>query len=76
MGLYTEDCEFADPFVSFKGRRRFKQNVSNLGSFMEEVNLKIVDWKEEEVQFFFHDFVLAFFQHCVLSGQNNNKMEI
>ena len=49
MGLYEEDCEFADPFVSFTGRKRFKQNVSNLGSFMEEVKLKIVDWKEDEV---------------------------
>eukprot|EP00271_Cylindrocystis_brebissonii_P009121 TRINITY_DN2377_c0_g2_i1.p1 TRINITY_DN2377_c0_g2~~TRINITY_DN2377_c0_g2_i1.p1 ORF type:complete len:272 (-),score=39.06 TRINITY_DN2377_c0_g2_i1:586-1401(-) len=50
MGLYAVDCEFADPFVSFKGRRRFKQNVSNLGSFMEEVNLKVLDWKVEEDQ--------------------------
>ena len=49
MGIYTEDCEFADPFVSFKGRRRFKQNVSNLGSFMQEVNLKVLDWQESEV---------------------------
>ncbi|GBG81319.1 hypothetical protein CBR_g31994 [Chara braunii] len=48
MGIYEEDCEFADPFVSFKGRQRFKQNVSNLGSFMREVNLTVVDWQEAE----------------------------
>ncbi|CAI7893169.1 unnamed protein product [Closterium sp. NIES-54] len=48
MWLYEPDCEFADPFVSFNGRDRFKQNVSNLGSFMEEVSLKILDWQESE----------------------------
>jgi len=50
MGIYEDDCEFADPFVSFKGLKRFKQNVSNLGSFMEESSLKITDWQEYEVQ--------------------------
>lgn len=50
MGIYEADCEFADPFVSFKGLKRFKQNVSNLGSFMEESSLKITDWQEYEVQ--------------------------
>lgn len=48
-GIYEADCEFADPFVSFKGLKRFKQNVSNLGSFMEESTLKILDWQESEV---------------------------
>eukprot|EP00850_Spirogloea_muscicola_P024401 SM000759S21893 [mRNA] locus=s759:266:1092:+ [translate_table: standard] len=48
MGIYEDQCEFADPFVSFRGRRRFKQNVSNLGSFMEEVNLAVLDWQETE----------------------------
>jgi hypothetical protein len=48
MGIYEADCEFADPFVSFKGLKRFKQNVSNLGSFMEESSLKITDWQEYE----------------------------
>lgn len=28
--LYTEDCEFADPFTSFKGRQRFVQNLKRL----------------------------------------------
>ncbi|KAG0590105.1 hypothetical protein KC19_1G072000 [Ceratodon purpureus] len=48
MGIYEADCEFADPFVSFRGLKRFKQNVSNLGSFMEESSLKITDWQEYE----------------------------
>lgn len=29
--LYTEDCEFADPFTSFRGRQRFVQNLKQLG---------------------------------------------
>ncbi len=49
MGIYEPNCEFADPFVSFKGLKRFKQNVSNLGSFMEESSLKVTDWQEFEV---------------------------
>ncbi|CAM6105128.1 unnamed protein product [Calypogeia fissa] len=51
-GIYEEDCEFADPFVSFKGLKRFKQNVGNLGSFMEESSLKLVDWQEYEDRIF------------------------
>jgi len=46
--LYLEDCEFADPFVSFKGLQRFKKNLDNLGPFMENVNLKITDWDDSE----------------------------
>ncbi|KAJ7571031.1 hypothetical protein O6H91_01G146000 [Diphasiastrum complanatum] len=48
MNIYELDCEFVDPFVSFKGLKRFKTNVSNLGSFMEESNLKVLDWQEDE----------------------------
>ncbi|KAL3701163.1 hypothetical protein R1sor_019185 [Riccia sorocarpa] len=51
-GIYEEDCEFADPFVSFKGLSRFKQNVGNLGSFMEESTLKLTDWQEYEDRIF------------------------
>ena len=29
--LYTEDCEFADPFTSFRGRQRFVQNLKPFG---------------------------------------------
>jgi hypothetical protein len=34
MVAYTDDCLYSDPFVSFRGTDRFKQNVSNLGAFM------------------------------------------
>ncbi|XP_024523549.1 uncharacterized protein LOC9643762 [Selaginella moellendorffii] len=47
-GIYKSDCEFADPFVSFKGLKRFKQNVSNLGAFMKKSTLKIASWDEKE----------------------------
>ena len=30
VALYDVDCEFADPFVSFRGRQRFKENLENL----------------------------------------------
>ena len=33
--LYAEDCEFADPFVSFRGTQRFEDNLRNLaGGFI------------------------------------------
>ena len=35
--LYTEDCEFADPFTSFRGRQRFVQNLKKLGHFQRKV---------------------------------------
>jgi Uncharacterized conserved protein (DUF2358) len=42
--IYSEDCTFADPFVSFKGRDRFVQNLSNLGSFISEYKVKQLDY--------------------------------
>mmetsp|Transcript_16134 Transcript_16134/g.21339 ORF Transcript_16134/g.21339 Transcript_16134/m.21339 type:complete len:247 (-) Transcript_16134:274-1014(-) len=48
MDLYEDDCEFADPFVSFRGLDRFKKNLDNLGSFMQDVDIDIYDWKETE----------------------------
>ena len=33
---YADDCEFSDPFVAFKGRDRFEDNLSNLGSSITE----------------------------------------
>lgn len=32
MAVYDPQCEFADPFVSFKGVDRFKQNLANFGN--------------------------------------------
>ncbi|CAM9206082.1 unnamed protein product [Chrysoparadoxa australica] len=48
MNLYEQDCTFADPFVSFDGLDRFKKNLDNLGSFMEDVDLKVTSWEEKE----------------------------
>ena len=46
LAAYDPDCEFADPFVSFKGVDRFKQNVGNLGGMMRDIDLKITGWDE------------------------------
>jgi glutaredoxin 3 len=36
-----EDCEFADPFVSFNGRKRFEDNLANLaGGFITESSVR------------------------------------
>lgn len=41
--LYDEDCEFADPFVSFNGRQRFVDNLSNLaGGFITEASTRVL----------------------------------
>jgi len=39
-GVYAEDCEFADPFVSFRGRDRFASNLGNLGSFITDASAR------------------------------------
>ncbi|GIL60390.1 hypothetical protein Vafri_14995 [Volvox africanus] len=46
MEAYDSDCVFADPFVSFSGTRRFKQNVSNLGGLMSDIRLDVYEWQE------------------------------
>ena len=44
VGLYDEDCEFADPFVSFNGRQRFVDNLQNLaGGFITESSTKTLE---------------------------------
>mmetsp|Transcript_40539 Transcript_40539/g.73282 ORF Transcript_40539/g.73282 Transcript_40539/m.73282 type:complete len:266 (+) Transcript_40539:42-839(+) len=44
--LYTEDCEFADPFASFRGRDRFVQNLKNLaGGFITGFRVKLLDFE-------------------------------
>lgn len=48
MSAYDPNCTFADPFVSFNGVDRFKKNVGNLGSLMQDVKLEITDWREGE----------------------------
>ena len=46
MAAYASDCEFADPFASFRGVDRFKRNVSNLGGLMRDVDLRIASFEE------------------------------
>jgi hypothetical protein len=50
MEAYAEDCVFADPFVSFSGVDRFKQNVGNLGGMMRDVKLDVYDYQESDKQ--------------------------
>jgi hypothetical protein len=42
--IYSEDCTFADPFVSFTGRDRFVSNLSNLGSFITKYNVRQLEY--------------------------------
>jgi len=48
MRAYADDCEFRDPFAGFKGTARFKKNVSNLGSSLEEAETILLSWEERE----------------------------
>jgi predicted nucleotidyltransferase len=42
--IYDDDCRFADPFVSFRGRDRFVDNLQNLGSFITKYSAKLLDY--------------------------------
>jgi hypothetical protein len=42
--IYSEDCTFADPFVSFQGRERFVTNLANLGSFIVNYTVRQLDY--------------------------------
>lgn len=42
--IYDEQCVFSDPFVSFKGRDRFVDNLANLGSFITDYSAKLLDY--------------------------------
>ena len=43
-GCYDEECEFADPFVSFKGRTRFEENLANLaGGFITDASVRTLE---------------------------------
>ena len=48
LAAYDPKCEFSDPFVAFEGVDRFKQNVGNLGGMMQDIDLKITGWEENE----------------------------
>mmetsp|Transcript_11589 Transcript_11589/g.18201 ORF Transcript_11589/g.18201 Transcript_11589/m.18201 type:complete len:270 (+) Transcript_11589:158-967(+) len=42
LSLYEEDCLFADPFASFRGRERFKTNLDNLGLFVSDSECRLL----------------------------------
>ena len=42
--IYDEQCTFADPFVSFQGRDRFVDNLSNLGSFITSYSARELEY--------------------------------
>lgn len=46
--IYDENCEFSDPFVSFKGRDRFVANLENLGSFITKYSAKPLGYDVDE----------------------------
>ncbi|PRW59024.1 SOUL heme-binding [Chlorella sorokiniana] len=48
LAAYAPDCYFADPFAGFSGTQRFKSNVSNLGSLLQDIQLDITGWSETE----------------------------
>jgi hypothetical protein len=41
---YDPDCYFADPFVGFRGTDRFVENLQNLGSFITNYDVKLLDY--------------------------------
>ena len=43
LDLYNEDCLFADDFASFRGLQRFKSNLDNLGSFISDYQVRLLD---------------------------------
>eukprot|EP00291_Cryptomonas_curvata_P005666 CAMPEP_0172196674 /NCGR_PEP_ID=MMETSP1050-20130122/26967_1 /TAXON_ID=233186 /ORGANISM="Cryptomonas curvata, Strain CCAP979/52" /LENGTH=158 /DNA_ID=CAMNT_0012873019 /DNA_START=175 /DNA_END=648 /DNA_ORIENTATION=- len=42
IDLYTEDCLFADPFASFRGRERFRRNLANLGLLVSAADTRLL----------------------------------
>jgi Uncharacterized conserved protein (DUF2358) len=46
--IYDQDCIFADPFVSFRGRDRFVDNLKNLGSFITKYDTKLLEYTVDE----------------------------
>ena len=42
LSLYENDCVFADPFASFRGKERFKNNLANLGLFISQSEARLL----------------------------------
>jgi len=47
--IYSEDCVFADPFVSFRGRDRFIDNLASLGSFITNYDARLISFDTDVV---------------------------
>lgn len=46
--IYSPECVFQDPFVSFQGRDRFVDNLQNLGSFITDYSAKPLSYEQGE----------------------------
>jgi hypothetical protein len=57
--IYDIDCTFADPFVSFNGRDRFVENLSNLGSVITKYSARPIQYKLQDT--------------AAVSNQNNDE---
>ena len=52
VALYDVECEFADPFVSFRGRQRFKENLENLaGGFITDSSIRTLDTSSTDTSY-------------------------
>mmetsp|Transcript_35916 Transcript_35916/g.49845 ORF Transcript_35916/g.49845 Transcript_35916/m.49845 type:complete len:322 (+) Transcript_35916:78-1043(+) len=69
MDAYDPNCVFSDPFVSFAGVQRFKDNVSNLGGLMEDIDLDITSWEESE-----SEVVTSWRFSCILQLPHRPKL--
>ena len=47
---YDPKCYFADPFVGFKGTDRFVDNLQNLGSFITNYDVKLLNYDVSDTQ--------------------------
>jgi hypothetical protein len=46
--IYDDNCEFADPFVSFRGRDRFIENLENLSSVITAYSAKLLSYEADD----------------------------
>jgi hypothetical protein len=46
--IYDPNCVFSDPFVSFSGRERFVENLANLGSFITNYSVRVLDYNSDD----------------------------
>jgi len=46
LGLYTEDCLFADPTFSFRGRQKYERNLRTLTAFFVDPEIQLFSLAE------------------------------